>query len=87
MATKKSTPTKTTKKKAPTKKVATKKTPAKKKNTTKKKTPKTKYTAEQIYSMIEQAAYFAAENDGFKKDPTDYWTTAEASINEMIKKG
>ena len=35
--------------------------------------------------MIEQAAYFAAENDGFQKDPSDYWAQAEASIKKMIK--
>jgi len=35
--------------------------------------------------MIEQAAYFAAENDGFSKEPAAYWTQAEASINKMVK--
>ena len=35
--------------------------------------------------MIEQAAYFAAENDGFSKDPSEYWAKAEESINNMIK--
>jgi hypothetical protein len=44
-----------------------------------------KYTAEQIYSMIEQAAYFAALNDGFQKDSGAYWAQAEAQINEMTK--
>ena len=44
-----------------------------------------KYTAEQVYSMIEQAAYFAAENDGFAKDPAEYWAQAEASIKKMVK--
>ncbi|MDF7808951.1 histone H1-like repetitive region-containing protein [Pontiellaceae bacterium B12219] len=68
-------------KKAPAKKAAAKKAPAKKKAAAK----RVKYTNEQVYSMIEQAAYFAAENDGFKKDPSDYWAVAEASINAMIK--
>ncbi len=63
-----------------------KKTPAKKKAAAKKKVPaKLKYTAEQIYSMIEQAAYFTAENDRFGKDPSEYWTQAEAAINKMVK--
>jgi len=42
------------------------------------------YTSEQIYNMIQQAAYFAAENDGFAKEPNEYWTQAEASIKSMI---
>ncbi|HEY5654142.1 MAG TPA: DUF2934 domain-containing protein [Pontiella sp.] len=69
-------------KKAPAKKEAVaKKAPAKKKAAAK----KVKYTAEQVYSMIEQAAYFTAENDGFSKDPAEYWTQAEASIKSMLK--
>lgn len=66
-------------KKAPTKKPVAKKAPAKKK------IKKAKYTAEQVYSMIEQAAYFTAENDGFSKDPTTYWAQAEAAIKTMVK--
>ncbi len=76
-------------KKAPAKKAAAKKAPAKKapakKKAAAKKTVKPNYTAEQVYSMIEQAAYFSAENDGFGKDSTSYWTQAEAAINKMIK--
>ena len=34
--------------------------------------------------MIEQAAYFAAENDGFSKEPAEYWAGAEASVNTMV---
>ncbi len=82
---------KTTAKKTPTEKIEGKEAPAKKAGTKAapaKKAPAKKaqaYTAEQVYSMIEQAAYFAAENDGFKKAPTDYWIEAEASIKKMIK--
>ena len=68
-------------KKAPAKKAPAKKAPAKKKAAAK----KAKYTAEQVYSMIEQAAYFTAENDGFSKDPSEYWAKAEAAINTMVK--
>jgi len=71
-------------KKAPAKKTAAKKAPARKKAAAKKPT-KPQYTAEQVYSMIEQAAYFSAENDGFSKDSTSYWTQAEAAINKMLK--
>ena len=85
---------KTPSKKAPAKKTAAKTTPAKKaaakKTAAAKKAParklvKTTYTAEQIYSMTEQAAYFAAENDGFSRDPAEYWAQAEASIRRMIE--
>jgi len=67
-----------------TKKTTTKKAPAKKKAAAKK-TKKAQYTAEQVYSMIEQAAYFTAENDGFSRDPAAYWAQAEAAIKSMIK--
>jgi hypothetical protein len=80
-AAKKAPAKKAAAKKAPAKKAAAKKAPAKKKAAAK----KVKYTAEQVYSMIEQAAYFAAENDGFSKDPAEYWAHAEASIKSMIK--
>ena len=81
---KKATAKKAPAKKAPAKKTAAKKAPAKKKAATKK-AKKMKYTAEQVYSMIEQAAYFTAENDGFSKDPSEYWAQAEAAINTMVK--
>ncbi len=89
-AAKKAPAKKATAKKAPAKKAVAKKAPAKK--VTAKKAParkavtkKVKYTAEQVYAMIEQAAYFAAENDGFSKDSATYWAHAEASIKSMIK--
>ena len=75
-------------KKAPAKKTATKKTAKKasaKKTATAKKPAMPKYTPEQVYSMIEQAAYFAAENDGFRKDPAAYWAQAEATVHSMVK--
>lgn len=82
--TEKKTAKKAAAKKAPAKKkTAAKKAPAKK--AAAKKTTKPNYTAEQVYSMIEQAAYFAAENDGFGKNPTEYWAQAEVAINKMIK--
>lgn len=83
MAVKKPATKKTPAKKAEAKKAPAKKAPAKKKSTIKKKA--LVYTAEQVYSMIEQAAYFAAENDTFQKDPTEYWVEAEAAVNKMIK--
>ncbi len=76
-------------KKAPAKKVVAKKAPAKKaivkkKAPAKKKATKAKYTAEQVYAMIEQAAYFAAENDGFQQDPVTYWDQAATEINAIV---
>ncbi len=65
---------------AATKAAPAKKAPAKAAATS----AKTKYTAEQVYSMIEQAAYFAALNDGFSKDPGTYWSQAEKEINAMV---
>jgi hypothetical protein len=82
-AAKKAPAKKAAAKKAPAKKVVAKKAPAKK--TAAKKPARIKYTAEQVYSMIEQAAYFAAENDSFSKAPSDYWARAEASVNIMLK--
>lgn len=87
-AAKKTAAKKTTTKKAPAKKAVAKKTATKKaaaKKAPAKKVKKVEYNAEQIYSMIEQAAYFAAENDGFCKDPSEYWAQAEASIKSMIE--
>ncbi len=71
-------------KKVPAKKVTPKKAPVKKKKAAAKKVAKAKYTPEQVYSMIEQAAYFAAVNDGFQKDPTTYWAQAEGEINALM---
>ena len=71
-------------KKAPAKKKDAKKAPAKKKAAARK-AKKVQYTDEQVYSMIEQAAYFSAENDGFSKEPAAYWSQAEAAVNSMIK--
>ncbi len=36
----------------------------------------------ELHRMIEQAAYFRAESDGFRLSPLDYWLAAE---NEMQK--
>lgn len=36
----------------------------------------------ELHRVIEQAAYFRAENDGFRLSPLDYWLAAE---NEMQK--
>ena len=79
----KKTPSKKTpyEKKATPKSAVKKKTPAQKKSTPKKKPT---YNSEQIYNMTEQAAYFAALNDQFKKDPCEYWNTAQEEIRNLL---
>jgi hypothetical protein len=32
------------------------------------------------FDAIQQAAYFKAEQDGFRKPPTDYWLAAQDEI-------
>ena len=70
------------------KKIPLPKSPRRKRKTpaTKKATPKKKptYNSEQIYTMTEQAAYFAALNDQFKKDPCEYWNAAQAEIQNLL---
>ncbi|SNR69798.1 Protein of unknown function [Methylobacillus rhizosphaerae] len=41
-------------------------------------------SAEERYRMIEVAAYFLAESNGFSGDPIAYWATAEAQINSQF---
>ena len=36
-------------------------------------------TPEERYLKVQAAAYYLAENDGFSRDPVEYWTAAEAS--------
>jgi hypothetical protein len=76
--------------KAPTKeKTLVKKAAAPKKTTlaktASKKTKPSTADLEQRYRMIEIAAYFIAEKDGFASNPFDYWLAAEAEINQSGK--
>ena len=54
----------------------------------KKNSPKAdkKVSSEERMKMIEQAAYYIAEKDGFKGDPHAYWVAAEAQISAMLGK-
>ncbi len=45
-----------------------------------------KVSSEERMKMIEQAAYYIAEKDGFKGDPHAYWVAAEAQISALIGK-
>lgn len=77
-------------KKAAAKPKAATKAPAAKKATTSTKKPaaerKTKSTStspEQRYKMIEVAAFYLAEKDGFAGNPVDYWIAAELQISNQ----
>jgi len=43
-----------------------------------------KPSAEQRYRMIQSAAYFLAEKDGFQGSATHYWTVAEREIAAQL---
>jgi Protein of unknown function (DUF2934) len=59
------------------KKIATKKTS---------KAASTKIGAAERYRMVETAAYFIAERNGFKGNSADNWIAAEAQIAKMLAK-
>ena len=61
---------------------AVKKSPAKKTSITK---PANIGAAER-YRMVETAAYFIAERNGFKGNSADNWIAAEAQIRKMLAK-
>ena len=67
-------------KKAVAKKASAKKAPAKT-APAKKAAAKKAIAQEQFYTMVCEAAYFAAQNDGNKKSSVDYWIEAEAAIS------
>lgn len=97
-ATKKSTATSApeTKTAATTKAPAAKaaaKSAAPKKAPAEKKTPAAKKTSaawnpgnEERYNMIEVAAYYLAERDGFAGNPVEYWAAAELQVSSMLPK-
>ena len=64
-----------------TKKTSTAKTTAAKKPAAKK-TKAAVSDLEQRYRMIEVAAYYIAEKDGFAGSPVDYWIAAELQIGK-----
>jgi len=65
------------------KKVAVKKTATTKRNPVIKKTV-AKPTPEECYRMIETAAYFIAERNGFGGCSTEHWATAEIEIARKL---
>jgi len=44
-----------------------------------------KISPEERYRMVEVAAYFMAERNGFAGNPVGYWTAAEAQISKLLK--
>lgn len=66
-------------------KAVAKKEPAVKKATAKPAAKKTKASPKNSqlrYKMIEVAAYYLAERDGFAGSPVDYWIAAELQFNK-----
>lgn len=45
-----------------------------------------KISPEERYRMVEVAAYFLAERNGFAGSPVEYWSTAEAQISKLLGK-
>jgi len=41
-------------------------------------------TPEQRYKMVQEAAYFIAERNGFASGSMDYWIAAEAEIEALL---
>jgi hypothetical protein len=87
-ATKKATPKKAATKGATEAKPAARKAPAKKatpkKTTTRQKNADAGVSPEDFYKMVQEAAYFQAENDGFSNDPSAYWLEAEREIEKRL---
>lgn len=71
------------KKPAAAKPVAEKKAPAKK-AAAPKKTKKMSYTPEDRYRMVQTAAYFIAERNGFQGCSSEHWAAAEIEISRML---
>ncbi|MEE9330826.1 MAG: DUF2934 domain-containing protein [Methylophilaceae bacterium] len=72
-------------KKSAVKKSAAKKAPTKSAKPAASKTKKTrKISAAERYKMIEVAAYYIAEQNDFNGDTVDFWTAAEAEVDQKI---
>jgi len=70
---------------SPAKTAATAKKPAATKTKAKPAAKKAKTNTsdlQQQYKMVEVAAYFIAERDGFAGNPVDYWIAAEMEIKK-----
>lgn len=65
--------------------VAEKKAPAKK-AAAPKKSKKMEYSPEDRYRMVQTAAYFIAERNGFQGCSAEHWSAAEIEISRMLGK-
>jgi hypothetical protein len=72
-------------KKTATAKPAAAKTATTRKAAAKPATQKMKPGPEELYRMIQTAAYFIAERNGFAGDSQSYWAQAEIQINSILK--
>jgi hypothetical protein len=50
----------------------------------KKPAPQDRPSAEERYRLIQEAAYFRAEKEGFNSDPWKCWLVAEAEIDAQL---
>lgn len=58
--------------------------PAKKPAAPKKTTRKKVVTGEERFRMVQEAAYYIAERNGFAGDDQRYWSEAEATIDALV---
>jgi len=68
------------KKAAPKKKAAAAKAPAKKTEAHKARV----ISSEERYQMIQTAAYYRAQANGFQGDPRIHWAEAEKEVNKLL---
>ena len=69
----------------PTASAAPRKPPAKKvKRAAPRSSGKPHVSPEERFRMIQTAAYYIAEKDGFSGDPSSYWGQAEQKIFELL---
>ncbi|MDP2246914.1 MAG: DUF2934 domain-containing protein [Nitrosomonadales bacterium] len=66
--------------------VAEKKPAAAKKTAAAKAEKPSKISNDERYRMVEVAAYFMAERNGFKGSPVEYWSAAEIQITKLLTK-
>ena len=69
---------------APAEKPAAEKKAPAKKAAAPKKTKKMSYTPEDRYRMVQTAAYFIAERNGFQGCSSEHWAAAEIEISRML---
>ncbi|HPT49004.1 MAG TPA: DUF2934 domain-containing protein [Accumulibacter sp.] len=86
-STRKTTVAATAEKKTPASKttaVAAEEKPATRRKASAKKAPLSSPSAEERYGMVQDAAYYLAEKEGFQGAAVDYWIRAEREIATQL---